>query len=109
MPQAGLDNPDHPVGDPVLKIEDVLDRGIDLSAPRCAPLCGLDELGRNSKAGCLPPHASFEQVAHAEFAPDLARVSALPLYTKLELRAMTNSHLIRERPVTMSSTIPSAK
>src|ERR1700722_18988754 len=28
---------------------------------------------------------------------------------KLELRAMTKSHLIRERPVMMSSTIPSAK
>ena len=28
---------------------------------------------------------------------------------KLELRAITNSHLIRDNPVMMSSTIPSAK
>jgi hypothetical protein len=33
----------------------------------------------------------------------------LPLKAKLELRAMTNSHLMRDRPVMMSSTIPSTK
>jgi hypothetical protein len=31
------------------------------------------------------------------------------LYVKLELRAITNSHLIRDSPVMISSTIPSAK
>ena len=35
--------------------------------------------------------------------------TARPLYVKLELRATTNSHLMRESPVMMSSTIPSAK
>src|SRR5205809_2756363 len=33
----------------------------------------------------------------------------LPLYEKLELRAMTNSHLMRESAVMISSTMPSAK
>jgi hypothetical protein len=32
-----------------------------------------------------------------------------PLKAKVELRAMTKSHLMRERPVMMSSTIPSVK
>jgi hypothetical protein len=32
-----------------------------------------------------------------------------PLYVKLELRAMTNSHVIRESVVMISSTMPSAK
>jgi hypothetical protein len=31
------------------------------------------------------------------------------LQTKLELRAITNSHLIRDNPVMISSTMPSAK
>src|SRR4029079_6327730 len=34
---------------------------------------------------------------------------ALPLYVKLELRAMTNSDLNRDSAVMMSSTMPSAK
>ena len=35
--------------------------------------------------------------------------NGLALYAKLELRAMTKSHLIRERAVMISSTMPSAK
>jgi len=35
--------------------------------------------------------------------------TAWPLYEKLELRAMTKSHLIRDNAVMISSTIPSAK
>src|SRR6516164_392263 len=35
--------------------------------------------------------------------------TALPLKVKLELRAITNSHLKRESTVMISSTIPSAK
>jgi hypothetical protein len=35
--------------------------------------------------------------------------TVLPLKVKLELRAITNNHLNRERAVMISSTIPSAK
>src|SRR5215831_5365034 len=35
--------------------------------------------------------------------------TALPLNVKLELRAITNNHLNRERAVVISSTMPSAK
>src|SRR5215467_8608629 len=35
--------------------------------------------------------------------------TALPLYVKLELRAITNSQRSRDNPVVISSTIPSAK
>ena len=50
----------------------------------------------------------FEDVAHAEFAPDLPHIDGRPV-GEAELRAMTNSDRIRDRAVMMSSTMPSAK
>ena len=54
-------------------------------------------------------HRAFEHVAHPELAADLLHIDSWPLYVKLELRAMTNSHRMRDSAVMISSTMPSTK
>jgi hypothetical protein len=74
-----------------------------------APLCRF--VSPHAKAWPMS-FARNDQIAREfhEASPALLRTStALLLETKLELRAMTNSHLIRDKPVTMSSTTSSAK
>jgi len=48
-------------------------------------------------------HASLQDIAHAELTPDLPHVDGLAFVGEARLRAITNSHLIRDRPVMMSS------
>ena len=55
------------------------------------------------------PHAAIQNVEHAKIPSYLARVGRFALIDEAGIAAITNSHLIRDSPVLMSSTIPSAK
>ena len=50
-----------------------------MSAQRCAPGLGLDQLGGDAQAIASLAHAAFQDIAHAEFASHLPDVDGLAL------------------------------
>jgi hypothetical protein len=69
----------------------------------------LEELsGDTHPLACLANRA-FEHIAKPSSRPTCFTSTGWPLYVKVELRAMTKSHRMRESAVMISSTIPSAK
>src|SRR5262245_18543641 len=93
----------------VLNRIDVLELAIVALRPPVGTSHCINELSADADGPTAVANAAFQHVAHAQFATDLAHVYRLPLYWKLELRAMTNSSLNRDSSVMMSSTMPSAK
>ena len=87
----------------VLKLEHVFERAVEPVRPEVVAGCCVDQLSGDANAVADFADATLKDIAHAEFAPDLPDVGELPLYAKVEFRAMTKSDLKRESPVMMSS------
>ena len=85
-------------------------RAVVALAPDLRAAGRVDELAGDANTIPGLAHATLQDVAYAELAPDLLRTSTVrPGVGEMELRAMTKSHRMRDRPVMMSSTMPSAK
>ena len=69
----------------------------------------IDELSADADAITSATDAAFKNVAHAGSRPTCRKSGDLPLYWKLEFRAMTNSSEKRDKSVMMSSVMPSLK
>ena len=107
--ETWLDDADHPIGNLILKIKYVLRCAVEFIGPEMGAGLGFDQLRRDAhRAPDLrtPPSKTYRTPSSR---PTCRTSTGLPLYMKLELRAITNSHLMRDNPVVMSSTIPSAK
>src|SRR6516164_5181808 len=79
VPELRLDGANDTRGDPVLKVEDVLEPAVEAIGPEMSAGRGINELARNSDAVSGLAHAAFEHVADAELTPDLPNVDGFPL------------------------------
>src|SRR5205085_11940367 len=80
--QLRCDCRDDTCGHPVLQIEDVLQRPIEMFRPEVNAGGSLDELAGDTHAVRRPAIAAFEHIAHAELAADLANVDSPVLESK---------------------------
>ena len=81
-PYARLDDADDPVGDLVLKVENVLQRSVKFVRPEMSPGLSFDKLSRDAQARAGSPHTPLKHVAHAEITADLAHIDRLALVDK---------------------------
>jgi hypothetical protein len=72
----------HPLGDAVLKIEDVLKVTIELLGPETDTRRPLDQLGGDAQTCSDTPHRPFQQVVRSKFGRDSARVGDPALVDK---------------------------
>src|SRR5438477_11680940 len=75
----------------ILKIENVFQGAVETIGPEMGAGLGLDQLRGDAHPVPTLAHRAFEDVADAKLAPTCFTPTDLPLYVKLELRAMTNS------------------
>jgi hypothetical protein len=64
----------HRLGDVVLQRKNVSEIAVVPLGPDMIAGLGLDQLRGDADAICGPSHAAFEDIAHAELAPDLLHV-----------------------------------
>ena len=72
----------HGLGYPVLEVEHGGKRAVEMLCPQMRAGTCLDQLSRNSEPVSGPPHAAFEHVANAEFAPHLTHIDSTALVGK---------------------------
>ena len=109
QPKVRLDDSDDRLGDPILQFEYVVERAVEPVGPEMSPCVGLDQLRGDAQSVGRLAHAAFQHIAHSEFAPDLPDVDRSALVDEGRISGDTNSHLMRESAVVMSSTMPSTK
>ncbi len=68
------DRADDALGDPILKLEDVVERTLVALGPEMAAGRCIDELSGDAHAVRRLAHAAFEHIAHAQVAADLRHV-----------------------------------
>jgi hypothetical protein len=61
----------------VLDGKDILERAVVVLGPAVGPRRGIDQLGGDANTIANTPYAAFEQVAHAQIAPNLADIGRL--------------------------------
>ena len=66
-----------PARDLVLQGEEIARVTVEALGPKMRVGQGIDQLGVDSNPVARPPDASFEHIAHAQFAADLLRVDRL--------------------------------
>ncbi len=74
-----LDHRRDAFGDPVLEVEHILDRAVELLRPEMRTGDAVDQLRRDPQPVAGAPHAAFEHVADAEVLRDLAHVDGAAL------------------------------
>ena len=79
QPEARLDSRDHAHGDAILQLEYVSQIAVEPFRPDVPACGGLDELPRNARPLSPLSDRALEQIADAEFAPDLTRGDGLVL------------------------------
>ena len=89
----------------VLDGEDIVERTVVVVGPDVGAGSGVDQLSRDTNAVPGSPDTAFEHVAHAQLTADLFHVNRLAPVGEARVKATTNIHLIRARPVMMSSTV----
>jgi len=106
--KLGLDCPDDATGDLILQFENVVQRTVEPVCPDMSAGRRVDQLPCDALplSGLTLP---FEHVAHSQLTRTCFTSTGRPLYVKLELLAITNSHDSREIAAAISSTMPSAK
>ena len=74
-----LNRADNALGEPVLEVEDVVGRALELVGPDMRGGAALDKLPGDAQPVCGLANAAFQHVADAEFRGDLADVDRLAL------------------------------
>jgi len=77
--QCRLDDPSDTDGDPVLELEDILQRAVETVGPNMHPTERIDQLRGDALASASLAHRAFEHITHAELASDLLHVDCLAL------------------------------
>src|SRR6185295_18821319 len=93
----------------LLDCEYIFQFAIVIFGPPVASITAVDELCGDTDSIAPAANAALKHVPYSQLPADLANIHRLPLYLKLELRAMTNSCRNRDNAVMMSSTMPSLK
>src|ERR1051326_9475994 len=62
----------------ILKVEDIFQPTLKAVRPKMHSRGSINELPRYAHAVCRLPHAPFEDIAHAQLAPDLLNVPRSP-------------------------------
>ena len=109
LAQRRLDGPNNAVCDLVLKLEDVgeipvVPLGPDVGSVAASINCPVTRTRLPARR--MEPSRTYRTPSCS---PISFTFTALPLNTKLEFRAMTNSHRMRESAVRRSSVMPSEK
>ena len=69
------DRADDVLGDPILKLEDVVERALIALGPEMAARLRVDELSGDAHAVRRLADAAFEHIAHAQVAADLLHIA----------------------------------
>ena len=109
LAELGLDCAGDAARHLVLQFEDVVESAVEAVGPDVGAGGGVDQLAGDAHSVLGFAHRALEHIAHAQLARTCFTSTARPLYVKLELRAITNSHGRREIAVVISSTMPSTK
>src|SRR5215469_16778428 len=69
----------------ILKIEDLVEGAVEPVGPKMSTIEGIDQLRSDADAAASPAHRPFENIAHAELAPDLLHIHVLTFVGKTRI------------------------
>ena len=72
--QARLQRTDDALGNPVLQLENIIERAVEFVGPEMGARRDIDQLAGDADAVAGLAHAAFEDVAHAQFVRDLLNI-----------------------------------
>ena len=94
----------------ILQVEDVFEDAVITVRPNMHPVRGVDQLASDPYPVARFSHAAFQHIMHAKLAAHLPYIDGPAFVGEAEeLQAATNSQLVRDSAVTISSTMPSLK
>src|SRR6185437_891359 len=79
MKQLRLDRAGNSARDPILKLENIVERAVEAVRPDMSSGYRLDQLPADAHTIASLPDRAHEDVADAELAADLLRIDGLPL------------------------------
>jgi len=93
--------------DAILKLEQFVGRSFEPLRPDRMIGDDIGQLSIDSEALPLSLYAPIEHITNVEFAADLAQIFSSVAIPSVELRAITYNPRLRDKPVMISSVIPS--